>query len=78
MNHADRSQDEVGLGARTPSPDCTGDSRGVAPIVSKGGTLSVSGIRYRDRLVHATAFNTAHPQMEIAGGTHDSHTLRTR
>ena len=45
-----------------------GDAHGVAPILSRRGKLSLSGIRHRDRLVHATVFNTAHPQMEIAGG----------
>ncbi|MBG6058974.1 hypothetical protein RCH16_003596 [Cryobacterium sp. MP_M5] len=45
-----------------------GDAHGVAPIVSRRGKLSLSGTRHRDRLVHATVFNTAHPQMEHAGG----------
>ena len=44
------------------------DAHGVAPILSRRGKLSLSGIRHRDRLVHATVFNTAHPQMENAGG----------
>ena len=45
-----------------------GDALGVAPLLSGRGKLSLSGIRHRDRLVHATVFNTMHPQMEIAGG----------
>lgn len=45
-----------------------GDVQGVAPILSRRGKLSLSGIRHRDRLVHATLFNTRHPQMENAGG----------
>ena len=45
-----------------------GDTHGPTPIVSRRGKLSLSGIRHRDRLVHATVFNTAHPQMEHAEG----------
>jgi hypothetical protein len=45
-----------------------GDALGVAPLMSRRGKLSLSGIRHRDRLVHATVFNTTHPQMDNAGG----------
>ena len=45
-----------------------GDAHVLAPLLSRRGKLSLSGIRHRDRLMHATVFNTAHPQMENAGG----------
>ena len=67
MNHTLHVGHGTSFGAVDPMPlEHGGDTHGLTPIVSRRGKLSLSGIRHRDRLVHATVFNTAHPQMDQA------------
>ncbi|WP_104171469.1 hypothetical protein [Cryobacterium sp. M23] len=69
MNHTLHVAHGTSFGAVDPVPlEHGGDAHGVAPILSRRGKLSLSGIRHRDRLVHAPVFDTMHPQMEYAGG----------